>query len=80
MRLAGKTIVVTGGSSGIGRAMSLAFSREGADVVIGDVRHTPREGGTPTDLLIGDEGGSALYIEADVSRWDDIGRLVSAAE
>jgi glucose 1-dehydrogenase len=79
MRLAGKTIVVTGGSSGLGRAMSLAFSREGADVVIGDIRKTPREGGTPTDHLIADSGGSALYVEADASRSDDIDRLISTA-
>ena len=79
MRLAGKTIVVTGGSSGLGRAMSLAFSREGADVVIGDIRDTPREGGTRTDRLIAERGGSAVYVEADASRSDDIDRLVSAA-
>jgi glucose 1-dehydrogenase len=79
MRLGGKTIVVTGGSSGLGRAMSLAFAREGADVVIGDIRRTPREGGTPTDALIASGGASALYVEADVSRAEDIDRLISAA-
>jgi glucose 1-dehydrogenase len=79
MRLAGKTIVVTGGSSGLGRAMSLAFAREGADVVIGDIRRTPREGGTPTDGLIASGGGSVLYVEADVSRAEDIDRLISSA-
>lgn len=79
MRLAGKTVVVTGGASGIGRAMSVAFSREGADVVIGDIRRAPREGGTPTDLLIADRGGSALFVEADASRAEDIDRLISAA-
>jgi glucose 1-dehydrogenase len=79
MRLGGKTIVVTGGSSGLGRAMSLAFAREGADVVIGDIRRTPREGGMPTDALIASGGASALYVEADVSRAEDIDRLISAA-
>ena len=38
LRLTGKTIVVTGGSSGLGRAMSLAFAAEGAHVVVGDIR------------------------------------------
>jgi NAD(P)-dependent dehydrogenase (short-subunit alcohol dehydrogenase family) len=78
-RLEGKTIVVTGGSSGIGRAMTLAFAREGAHVVIGDVRRDPREGGPPTDELVAAEEGSCAFVEADVSRWDDIDRLVTAA-
>ena len=71
--------MVTGGSSGLGRAMSLAFAREGADVVIGDVREDPREGGRPTVELIAEAGGSAVLIEADAGRWDDIDRLVQTA-
>jgi glucose 1-dehydrogenase len=71
--------VVTGGSSGLGRAMSLAFAREGADVVIGDVREDPRESGRPTVDLIGEAGGSAVLLEADAGRWDDIDRLVQTA-
>ena len=47
-RLAGKSIVVTGASSGLGRAMALRFAAEGADVVVGDVREDPREGGRAT--------------------------------
>ncbi len=77
MRLAGKTIVVTGGSSGLGRAMCLAFAREGALVLNGDVRRDPREGGAPTDELA--EGARCRYVEADVSRWEDVDRLVAAA-
>jgi NAD(P)-dependent dehydrogenase (short-subunit alcohol dehydrogenase family) len=71
--------VVTGGSSGLGRAMSLAFAREGADVVIGDVREDPREGGRPTVELIAEAGGSAVLLEADAGRWDAIDRLVQTA-
>ena len=58
-RLAGKSIVVTGGSSGLGRAMALRFAAEGADVVVGDVREDPREGGRPTVDLIDEQGGRA---------------------
>jgi glucose 1-dehydrogenase len=79
MRLADKTIVVTGGSSGLGRAMSLAFAAHGADVVIADVRREPREGGEPTDALIERHGGRAIFIEADAGRWEDIDAVVSAA-
>ena len=59
--------------------MSLAFAREGADVVIGDVREDPREGGRPTVELIAEAGGSAVLLEADAGRWDDIDRLVQTA-
>jgi NAD(P)-dependent dehydrogenase (short-subunit alcohol dehydrogenase family) len=59
--------------------MSLAFAREGADVVVGDVREQPREGGAPTAELIAAEGGTAVYVESDVSRWEDIDRLVGTA-
>ena len=48
--------------------MSLAFAAEGADVVIGDVREDPREGGRPTVELIAEAGGSAVFVEADASR------------
>ncbi len=78
-RLADRTIVVTGGSSGLGRAMALAFAEHGADVVVGDVRRDPREGGAPTDAEITARGGSAVFVEADVSRTEDIDRLVAAA-
>jgi glucose 1-dehydrogenase len=78
-RLADKTIIVTGGSSGLGRAMSLAFAAHGADVVVADVRHAPREGGEPTDELICARGGTAVFVEADVGRWEDIDAMVTAA-
>ena len=59
--------------------MSLAFAAEGADVVIGDVREDPREGGRPTVELIEEQGGSGVFVEADAARWDDIDRLVRTA-
>ena len=75
-RLAGRIAVVTGGASGLGRAIALRFADEAARVVVGDVRRDPREGGATTEELLGDRG---VFVEADASRWDDIDRLVSTA-
>jgi NAD(P)-dependent dehydrogenase (short-subunit alcohol dehydrogenase family) len=75
-RLERRVAVVTGGASGLGRAIALRFADEGALVVVGDVRTDPREGGLPTGDLLGERG---LFVEADVSKWDDIDRLVGTA-
>jgi glucose 1-dehydrogenase len=79
LRISGKSVVITGGSSGLGRAMALRFAAEGADVVVGDVREDPREGGRPTLELIAEGGGRGAFLEADASRWEDIDRLVRTA-
>jgi NAD(P)-dependent dehydrogenase (short-subunit alcohol dehydrogenase family) len=47
--------------------------------VCADVRTDPREGGAPTIDVIAEAGGSAEYVHADASRWDDIDRLVTTA-
>ena len=75
-RLSGRTAVVTGAASGLGRAIALRFADEGAFVVGGDVRRDPREGGAPTEELLGDRGA---FLEADASRAGDVDRLVRAA-
>jgi glucose 1-dehydrogenase len=71
--------VVTGGSSGLGRAIALAFAAEGADVVVGDVRREPREGGMPTADVIRERGGQGAFLEADAARWEDIDHMVRTA-
>ncbi|MBS0373819.1 MAG: SDR family oxidoreductase [Proteobacteria bacterium] len=76
--LAGKIAVVTGASSGIGRAIALEFAREGAHVVLADRSETPVEGGAPTADLIAAAGGHAQFMRADVGRWDDIDALITA--
>jgi NAD(P)-dependent dehydrogenase (short-subunit alcohol dehydrogenase family) len=48
-------------------------------VVIGDIRHEPREGGPPTLDLIVERGGSGAFVEADASRVHDIDLLVRTA-
>ncbi len=78
-RLEGKSIVVTGGASGLGRAMAVRFAAEGADVVVGDVREEPREGGRPTAELIADAGGRAAFVRADAASAADIDLLVRTA-
>ncbi|MEM0906882.1 MAG: SDR family oxidoreductase [Pseudomonadota bacterium] len=72
MRLEGKTALITGGSSGLGRAMARRFAAEGAKVYVTDITKTPREGGAPTVELIVEEGGAAEFLECDVSVWDDV--------
>jgi NAD(P)-dependent dehydrogenase (short-subunit alcohol dehydrogenase family) len=76
--LDGRTIVVTGGTNGLGRAMSIAFAASGAHVVIGDVAAEPRDG-EPTRDVIRAAGGSATFVATDVSRADDVDRLVATA-
>ena len=76
MRLPDRVAVITGGSSGIGRAIALRFAAEGARVVVGDVAREPREGGETTEALLGSRG---FHVDADVARADDVDRLVGAA-
>src|SRR5918996_737647 len=74
--LKGKVALVTGGSSGIGRAAALAFAREGAQVVVADV---VVEGGKETVDLIKQAGGEALFVKADVSQAAEVEAMVNKA-
>jgi NAD(P)-dependent dehydrogenase (short-subunit alcohol dehydrogenase family) len=76
MRLRDRTVVVTGGASGIGKAICLKAASEGAKVVVADIREDPREGGAHTvDAIVGG-GGEASFMNVDITKWDDVDRLV----
>jgi len=77
MRLSEKTAIVTGGSSGLGRAIARRFAAEGASVVVADLLQPPREGGDPTADVIIAEGGKAEFVECDVSSLEQVDRLVT---
>lgn len=82
MRLAGRTAIVTGAASGIGRAIARRFAQEGAFVVVSDIREDPiwdAEDSQPTAQRIIADGGSAEFVRADVSQAGDIDHLVSTA-
>ncbi|MEV6776525.1 SDR family NAD(P)-dependent oxidoreductase [Streptomyces syringium] len=72
-RFTGKRALVTGGGTGIGRAIALAFAREGARVVVAGRRAEPLK---ETVSLIEAEGGEAAAITADVTRSEDVQALV----
>jgi NAD(P)-dependent dehydrogenase (short-subunit alcohol dehydrogenase family) len=72
MRFDGKTVLITGGATGIGRATALAFARAGAAVMIGDVDDRAAE----TVALIEAEGGKAAFKTADVTNATAMTELV----
>jgi NAD(P)-dependent dehydrogenase (short-subunit alcohol dehydrogenase family) len=78
MELDGRTALVTGAASGIGRAVALAYAREGARVVVSDIAE---EGGRETVRLIeqATPGARVTFVRADASRPEDHEALVQAA-
>lgn len=73
MRLQGKTAIIAGGATGIGKAVAVLFAREGANIVIGDINQGD---GDATVQEISSNGGKAIYIQSDVSDWNDVKNLV----
>ena len=71
--LENKVAIVTGGGSGIGKAVAEAFAREGAKVVVSDIND---EGGDETVKAITGSGGTALFVKADSAKAEDHERLV----
>jgi len=77
MVLKGKSIVVTGGNSGIGKAIVLAAAAEGANVIV-DYRMHP-DYAAEVIAAAGRAGSRAVGVEADVSRTEDLHRIIRAA-
>ena len=76
MRLANKVAIVTGGASGIGRAICELFAGEGASLVVAD---TDSKGGQETSARIKSAGGEAVFVQTDVSKEPDVEDMVRAA-
>ena len=78
MLLTGKTAIVTGGSRGIGRAVSLAFAHEGANVVVVYAGNTAAA--AETLQMIETEPGKAVSIQCDVSNCAAVDAIVKQAK
>ena len=76
MRLEGKVAIVTGGASGIGRAICEVFAEEGARLTIADI---DVEGGEQTLASVRAAGGKAQFVATDVSKEADVEAMVQAA-
>ena len=76
-RLAGKKAIITGGDSGIGRAVAIAYAREGADIVIAYLDED--DDAAEVKTLIEREGRKAVLIPGDISRPDHCRTVVQRA-
>jgi 3-oxoacyl-[acyl-carrier protein] reductase len=77
LSLQGKTALVTGAATGIGRAIALMFAQAGARVVVNHLRQP--DAAQAVVQAIASAGGEALAIDADVSHAADVQRLVAEA-
>ena len=77
MSLKGKVAIVTGGNSGIGKAIVLALAEQGANIVIDYVANP--EATEELEKQVAALGDQAIGVEADVSKVADLQRLVDAA-
>ena len=74
--LDGKVAIITGAASGIGRATSLIFAREGAKLLLADMQV---EGGNETLKMVRDAGAQATFLKVDVAKVADTEAMVAEA-
>jgi 2-hydroxycyclohexanecarboxyl-CoA dehydrogenase len=74
--LAGKTVIVTGGASNIGRGITLAFAKEKSNIVIADI---DEEQGNKVAKEAKGLGGNAIAIRTDVTDYDSVEAMVKKA-
>jgi NAD(P)-dependent dehydrogenase (short-subunit alcohol dehydrogenase family) len=72
---ANKVVLITGGTTGIGRATAVAFAREGAQVVVSGRRRTE---GVETIVYVEKGGGKGLFVQSDVSDENQVKALVES--
>lgn len=77
MRLSDKVALITGAGSGIGRESALLFAKEGAKVIVCDIKEAV---GKETVGMIEAAGGGATFVQADVSKAADVQAMIKAAE
>ena len=77
LNLAGKTVIVTGAGSNIGRAIALAFARERSNVVVAEIDEGQ---GAKTAAEATGLGATAIAVSTDVTRWESVQAMVRAVE
>ena len=77
LNISGKTVIVTGAGSNIGRAIALAFARERANVVVAEIDEGQ---GARTAAEAGALGATAIALRTDVTRWESVQATVRAVE
>lgn len=81
-RLSGRVSIVTGSSSGLGRAIALRYAKEGAIVVCADIHAVAKADAvyglqTSTQDIIKSDGGKAAFVQTDVREEDQVKSLIA---
>ena len=75
--LKGKSVIITGGGSNIGRAITLGFAKEGANITIADIEPKQAEKVAEEARKLG--AGDVQVVETDVTDFEAVGRVADAA-